>query len=232
MAVGVSILVVPRADAVAVDGRLVLGHLGLGLVALVVATASGGDEVEEEGGYEEGEDEGDDPFEDGGDVVVVEMLRGAKGWVGFALALVKPKVEKGRFMAVVVRRHTNCESNFDQDEEELDPERGPKNAVLAISDTKTLVFGADENGGHDVAGDEDGEESIVEMRVPQGVEDGEQDEACRADDRGNARDDGEDLLRAGRIRRQSTVVTKPALGEECEVERYDGHGGHGDEERF
>ncbi len=42
---------------------------------------------------------------------------------------------------------------------------------------ETLVLGADENGGEDVAGDEEEEETVVEVGVVEGIEDGEEDEA-------------------------------------------------------
>ena len=44
------------------------------------------------------------------------------------------------------------EGDFDEDEGELDPERAAEGAVFAVVDPKTLVFGADEDGGDDIAG--------------------------------------------------------------------------------
>ena len=51
-----------------------LGHLHLGLVALVVLGAYGGQEVDEEAQHVPGVDEGNDPFEYSGDVPVIILL--------------------------------------------------------------------------------------------------------------------------------------------------------------
>ena len=47
--------------------------------------------------------------------------------------------------------------------------------MFAEMDAETLVFGADEDGGDDVAGYEEEEETVVEARVVEGVEYGEED---------------------------------------------------------
>lgn len=44
------------------------------------------------------------------------------------------------------------QAEFYKDEEEFDPEGNAEDAVLAEVDAKTLVLGADEDGGDDVAG--------------------------------------------------------------------------------
>lgn len=70
------------------------------------AGVHGGPQVEDEGEDVEGEDEGDDPFEDGGDVVL--FLPGARG--------------KG-----------DGEAELGEDEEELDPEGDAEHAVFDVS---------------------------------------------------------------------------------------------------
>lgn len=49
--------------------------------------------------------------------------------------------------------------------------------MLAEVTAKALVFGADENGGDDVAGDEEEKEAIMESGMADGVEDGQKDQA-------------------------------------------------------
>lgn len=75
----------------------------------------------------------------------------------------------------------NRKQDLSNDEDQLCPEGQAQDAVLAEMDAEALVFGADEDGGDDVAGHEEEEEAIVHSGVVDGVEDGEEDEAdCAA----------------------------------------------------
>lgn len=46
---------------------------------------------------------------------------------------------------------TDRKGELDEDKAELNPERQTQDAVLAVVDTQTLIFSADENGGNDVS---------------------------------------------------------------------------------
>ena len=74
------------------------------------------------------------------------------------------------------------EGNLDKDEDELEPEGEAQDAVLAEVHAEALVFGADEDGADDVAGHEEEEEAVVQARVVERVEDGEEDEAAGSGD--------------------------------------------------
>lgn len=99
----------------------------------------------------EGEDEGDSPFEASCDVAVM----GPGG-----------------------ADEDDGKNDFDEDEGEFDPEAESEDSVFAVVDTETLVLSAEENGGDDVAADENEEANIVGRRMSVGVEDGEADETC------------------------------------------------------
>ena len=75
-------------------------------------------------------------------------------------------------------REDDGEADLDEDEEQFCPEGEAQDAVLAEVDAEALVLGADEDGADDVAGDEEEEETVVQVGVVQGVEDGEQDQAA------------------------------------------------------
>ena len=47
--------------------------------------------------------------------------------------------------------------------------------MFSEMDSQALVFGADEDGGDDVAGNEEEEKAVVEFGVVESVEDGEED---------------------------------------------------------
>lgn len=183
------------------------------------------EQVREEGEGVKSEDERDDPLEDGGDV-----LPAVKGGGG----------EDGG------------EGDLDEDEEELEPEGEAQDAVLAEVRAQALVFGADEDGADDVAGDEEEEEAVVEVGVVEGVEDGEEDEAagagdgeddcgggsarrrvgvCARGDRGRRTGQaGQDLLGDAQVLGQTPRVPQPALRGEGEVEEDGGNAAACDEQ--
>lgn len=55
------------------------------------------------------------------------------------------------YRSVIFEVLTDSESNLGQDEEELDPEGGTQDAVLAEVDSESLVFSAGEDGRDDIA---------------------------------------------------------------------------------
>ena len=142
--------------------------------------ADGGEQIEQEAQDVAREDQGDDPLKDGGDVAVAGP-RGAD--------------EDGG------------QHDLDQDEGQFHPEADAQDAVLAVVDAEPLVGRADEDGGEDVAGQEEEEEAVVQVRVVVGVEDGEQDEACGSADRGHDGEHGEDFLRPGGVGDETTRVS-------------------------
>lgn len=122
---------------------------------MLLRAPSGRQEIDEEREDVEGKHERDDPLEDGGDVL--------------------PALEGGG-------SENSGEEDLDDDEDELEPEGEAEDAVLAEVDAEALVLGADEDGADDVARDEEEQEGVVQVRVVQGVEDGEQDESAGARD--------------------------------------------------
>lgn len=71
------------------------------------------------------------------------------------------------------RNEHYCQNEFEEDEEEFDPEGEGEDAMMAVMDAETLVFGTQEDGADDVAADEEEEEQIVQTFVAVGVEDAE-----------------------------------------------------------
>lgn len=69
------------------------------------------------------------------------------------------------------------QKDFNNDEDEFHPERGTKNAELAIFTTESLVFGADEDGRDDIASNKEEEEAIMEIRMADVVKDGQKNQA-------------------------------------------------------
>lgn len=116
-------------------------------IRVLLGAPGGGQQIDEESEDVEGEDEGDDPFENGGHVLF--------------------SVKGGDC-------EDDCKDDLDDDEHELEPEGEAQDAVLAEVHAQALVLGADEDGADDVAGDEEEEEAVVEMRILEGVEDGEE----------------------------------------------------------
>ena len=104
---------------------VVLGALGRAKAVVLVLGARRRQEIDDEAPDVEDVDEGDGPLDDGGPVVVVLIGEDAEG---------------------------DGEAELDEDEGELDPEGRAQDAVFAEVDPEPLVFGADEDGGDDVAG--------------------------------------------------------------------------------
>lgn len=127
-----------------------MAHFGVGNLLVIPRS---GQKIDKESKDIQGEDEGNDPLQDGGDVLV-----GGKG-----------SADK-----------YGSEENFDNDEAQLHPERGTKDAVLAEVTAEALILGADANGGDDVAADEEEKEAIMEPGMADGVEYGQKDQAGRS----------------------------------------------------
>jgi hypothetical protein len=73
------------------------------------------------------------------------------------LLAVRPREAKAEKVLAVNSREvtgserTNCKTNLDEDEGQLDPEGGTQDAVFAETHAQTLVFSASEDGRNDVA---------------------------------------------------------------------------------
>jgi len=93
--------------------------------------------------------------------------------------------------------------------------------MLAVVDTEPLVLSANEDGGDDVANDEDCEEDVVERAVVDVVEDGEQDQAGCTSDRGNDAKNGQDLLPVGGVWGELAQMSQPPLCNEGNIESDD-----------
>ena len=70
---------------------------------------------------------------------------------------------------------SDSKDDFGDDESKLHPEGKAQDGVLTEVNSQALVLGADEDGADNVTGYEEEEEAVVEVRVVQGVEDGEED---------------------------------------------------------
>lgn len=104
---------------------IILGPPRRAKPVILVLRPDRGQEVDDEAPDVEDVDERDNPFDDGGFVVFGLVGEDAEG---------------------------DCEAQFDEDEAEFYPEGGAQDAVFAEVDAEALVFGADEDGGDDVAG--------------------------------------------------------------------------------
>ena len=144
VSVGVSI----RSAVILIVSAIRATHLDLrnSLTAAIFPRSDGGQEVDEEAEYPEGEDERNDPFENG------------------CLLLVAGECQS---------RKADCKYELDDDEHKLDPKACSQYGVLTHMDAQSLVFGASEDSRYDISRYEQEQEAVVEMRVPQGVEDRE-----------------------------------------------------------
>lgn len=148
---------------------------------------------------------------------------------------------------------TDRKGELDEDKAELNPERQTQDAVLAVVDTQTLIFSADENGGNDVSSTgtrvsvlmqqlklhtekkdlhEDNKQNIVRIGVMARIENGQEDQSASTNYGKDNRANGQgDLLLRGVVR-QTTLVSEPALGNECHVENHHCDGRASNEERL
>jgi hypothetical protein len=111
------------------------------------------EEIKDEAESPERIDKGNDPLEDCGNVIMIGKRTGSE---------------------------YDGENEFDDDEEQLDPERDPQNAVLTVVDSEALVFSTEEDRANDVASDKQQEEGVMEVRMTVGIEDAEQDDTGSA----------------------------------------------------
>ena len=72
----------------------------------------------------------------------------------------------------------------------------------------------------------------MQLRVTQGVEDGEQDQARRAEQREHDGQAGQHLLTGGGVGHEAAAVPQPAIGAEGHVQQDGGDDAAGDEERL
>lgn len=122
-------------------------HLHLRFLGLMVLGALGGKEVDEETGNVEAVEVCNNPLEDSGNIP--HMLLGAN-------------------------TKSDDQTDFDDDEEELDPKGDAQNRVLAVVDAQALIFPADEDGTDNVSANEDAQEDVVQGVVVLAVEDCEE----------------------------------------------------------
>lgn len=162
-------------------------------------------QVDGKGQHVESEDEGDNPLEDGGRVAIACPRRGSE---------------------------CDAEEELGEDEGELDPEGDCEDAVLAVLDAEALVLCADEDGGDPVAADEEQEEDVVELVMPPGVEDGQQDEAAGTDDGEEDGEAHEDEFADAAVGCESASLSEDELGGEGQVEEDGANGAHCDEHGF
>ena len=69
------------------------------------------------------------------------------------------------------------QEDFNDDEDEFHPERGPKDAESAVFPTEALVFGTNEDGRYDIASNKEEEKAIMKIRMADVVEDGQKNQA-------------------------------------------------------
>ena len=167
--------------------------------------AGRGRQVHREAQHPEREDERDDPLED-----------------------------RGRVQPALAAAHAEAhgQPHLDQHEAQLEPEAGAQHAVLPVADPQALVLGAQEDRGEHVADDEQGEEDVVQARVPQGVEDGQADEADGAGDGAHDGRGAERRLHARGGRGEHAAVPQRAVGDEGRVEAERREHAAGDEQRL
>lgn len=198
-----------------VHGHLVvLGADGGTEAVLLVACACHGQEIDDETPDVEDVDERDDPLEDGSFVdSVVATFQDTK---------------------------CDCEAAFHENEGELDPEADAEDAVFAEVHAETLVLGADEDCGDDVATTgsicqylsrdtdrtfreyihEASQHSLVNIREAPGVEDGQEEQAEAADNSKSNGEAGKDLLGDVVIHGETALVSEPTLHAESGIEQH------------
>lgn len=151
------------------------------------------------------EDHRDDPFKDGRRVI---------------------------FLVVTKHDERNSQADGDDNEGQLDPEGDGEYAVLGVVHAEALVLCADEDGGEEVADDEEPQEDVVHARVAGCVEDAQADEADGADQGPEYGEARQDLLAQGGVGNKTAAVAKPTVGEEGGVEEDGGDDAAGYEERL
>ena len=129
-------------------------------------------------------------------------------------------------------RERNRQQYFNTNEDKLDPETYAQNAVIAVVDSQTLVFGTDEDRREDIACNEEEEHAVVETVMMVCIFDRKSDESCGACESADAGCGGEGFLEGRCVRSKFAVMSQPAFGEEGSIEGDDHDGRAGDEQRF
>jgi len=124
----------------------------------------------------------------------------------------------------------NGETDFDNDEGELDPEAVPQDGVLTEVDAEALVFPTDEDGAYYVAANKDAQEDLVQMGMAKCVEDGEENQTSSTSDSKDDGEDGIEFLPDGGVGRKFTRVTEIALENEGKVKGNYCYSRHSNEE--
>lgn len=113
------------------NGRFVHRHLVFCLATLVVLGTNGWDEIQEEGKDEERVYKRDNPLQNGCCVPPFACVFNAESYEMLAVLLKQ-----------MHSQHTNCQTNFNDNEGQFDPERDSQYPMLAIMDSETLIFPA------------------------------------------------------------------------------------------
>lgn len=153
----------------------------------------------------EGEDKGHDPLENRGGIPVVGPGCAYKD---------------------------DSEDDLSEDESELDPEADSQDSVMTIMNAEPLIFGAEEDGGNDVADDENEQTAIVDGVVAIRVENRQNDQTGGSGDGKDQTADAEDFLCVRCVSGKTTPMSQPSFSEKAQIEKDDCDDTAGDEERF
>lgn len=124
----------------------------------MVLGANGGQKVDEEAEHVPRVHERNNPFEYRGDVPFVVLLGDTED---------------------------DAKADLGDNESEFNPEGNTQDGVLAVVNTQALVLPADEDSADDVPNNEDSQTDVMHPVVVVVVEDGQEDEANRADNCSN-----------------------------------------------
>lgn len=103
---------------------------------------------------------------------------------------------------------------------------------MTIMNAESLIFGAEEDGGNDVADDENEQTDIVDGVVAIRVEDRQKDQPGGSGDGKDQTADAEDFLSVRCISSKTTPMSHPSLSDKAQIEKDDSDNTAGDEERF
>lgn len=127
----------------------------------------------------------------------------------------------------------NSKSNLDNNERQLHDKTSEQNPVLrAVEDTQTQVLCANQDGANNVSSKEHGEESVMLIRMPQGVKARQQNQSQRTRDREEDGPNSTRLIETTLIRYQLSGMSQPSLSQERKIEKNDCHHAAGDKQGF
>lgn len=97
---------------------------------------------------------------------------------------------------------------------------------------KSLILRANKNRRDNIPSNKQQQEDIMQLRMPQRIENTQQYQPRRADRRRHQTQPAQHLLSHRGVLREAAAVSEPALGEERGIEEHCCDAGAGDEERF